>query len=66
MSADLAISGIFSSILTVDFCTRDILRWPINCKYQNVPHGDPGRPPVTNQSGVLTNINILNSIMPFM
>jgi len=28
------------------------------CKNQNVHHGGPERPPVTNPSGKLTNINI--------
>ena len=55
MLADLAISSIFWSISSVNYCTCYFEMWPNICKYSNVPHGGPERPPVTNSSGVLTN-----------
>ena len=33
--------------------------WP-TCKYQNIPHGDPERPPITNPNNIITNLNIEN------
>ena len=66
MLAVLAICGIFWWIWTVDFRTHDILRWLYNCKYLNVHHGHPERPSIPIPNGILTNINIWNSTMPFM
>ena len=53
MPANLAISVFFWPISSVNFGICYFEMWLNICKYPNVPHRDPERPPVTIQNGIL-------------
>ena len=55
--------GIFHTEHTLQSTHQN--SWP-TCKYLNITHRDPEWHPVTNTNGILTNINMRNSTIPFM